>query len=296
MQDTIDLEDLVLGKNIDEVKQLLKDNHGDEIGDEICRFLEVKDLFDWIKVINNAERDVLDSDSFIGTKDLELEGILNFRKILKILSDSDNVSWRDPSRFSVYIYSGLAEAIDSKFDSDREYIEYMEDKNTDEENEKLYELHNSLHSEDEDELMSIIGMFGSKDEYDLKFSKLYSATSRMYDLTIPDESEWDSDPNIGDYVTFSATKDDGSGGKVLLKIKDIKEEELRYSDISDEPVDDDFVLDTRKSLVVENIAHEDDVFEAYENHFLIQDTMETNKLEPRYNDSVTFYKENPLPF
>lgn len=294
MQDTIDLDELVLGKDIGEVKKLIKNNHGDEIGDEICKSLESENLFEWIRVLNESDESVLDSESFIGTKDLELEGILNFGEIIKILSDSDNVGWRDPSRFSVYLYSGLADAIESKFESDREFIEYME-VNTDEDVEKLYDIHDMLYNEDDDK-MTMIRMFISEDEYDLKFSELYASTASMYSLTIPDESKWDSEPSIGDYAVFSATKDDGTGGKVLLRIKDIEEQELKHSDVSDEPVDDDFVLDTRKNIIVENIAHEDDVFEAYDNHFLIQDTMETNKLEPRYNDSVTFYKENPLPF
>jgi hypothetical protein len=293
MQDTIDLNDLVIGKDVDEVKEMMRDNYGDEIGDEICIFLESHNLFEWIRVLNESQNDVLDSESFIGTKDLELESILNFRGVLKILSDSDDVSWRDPGNFSVYTYSALAESIDSKFDSDKEYIEYMEE-NTNEDVEELYEVYDNLYNNKDE--MTIVNMFASGDDYDLEFSELYSSVSEMYSLTAADKSEWDSDPNVSDYAVFSATKDDGTGGKVLLRIKDIEVEELKYSDVSDEPVEDDFVLDTRKNLVFENVAHEDEVSEAYSDHFLLQDTMETNKLSPRHENSLEFYEENPLPF
>lgn len=293
MKDTIDLSELVFESGVGEYKENIRNQYGEEIGSKICSNLEEKNLFEWINVLSRKD-DILDRSSFIGTKDLEIDSILEYEKLLNILHSSETVNWKDPLNFIIVLYRTLGDMIERKFDTDSQFIDYISN-NTDMDDEGLdsiRDMHGDLYNNSSNLAVNLFS--DNEKDYDSKIAKLYISVSNMYKTILP--SHWDNEPEIGDYVVFSAMKED-KGGKILLKIEDIEKLDYKMSDIIEsKSLEDDIVLEKQQNIIVRNVAHEDKVYNAYKNHFLLQDKLETNTLEPDRKSNVTFHKNNPLPF
>lgn len=295
----MDLEDFVYNKTGSEVRESFKENYGDRIATPIVKELDEFNLFDWFDVVYENRDSVTELDSVIGTKDLDVEELLNDKELFKTLAESDETEWIDPLYFSIVMFAELAKVIEDEFESDEEFIAYLKEQNdlSEEEAETIEELHESIQDsdEDEDEEGMLLDLFvGDSEEFQLEFASLFDRIATLMGLGIP--PQWSSEPpQVGEYIVYTI-EGEGKTGRIVLKVVDMETNEMWLSDLVEDVSDEeDILLEQISSPVVENIASEEEVTEIYKNHYLLQDINETNTLEPDVEDDIEVFDENPLP-
>lgn len=287
---TVDMEDYLFEYDSAEWKKQLTNRFGSYLADPVIKQLESKNLFDWIDILHKNRDDILDTDNVIGTKDLELEELLDRDEVMRLLIDSKNTSYLSAIKFSGTLYSGLANQIDSRFDNSEEYIDYLvQESDHDIEKQELLDKINSTE----------LGVPFVQSDLDCEIAQFFDEIGLHFQGQIPG---WKTeDIESYDYLVKNVTKNGyDEGGKIVFKIENTITDNIMLSDILEDVKEnstEDEIIDTYISDIEGYvITYDSIVIEMYEKHiYATKDKNELCKIDFTEEESVEFYNKNPLP-
>lgn len=295
----IDLDELDFsGKEA--TRESMRDKYRGTPFESIVIKLDSYDLFDWFDVLAENRDKITDLENVIGTKDLELSGIISESEFIRVLAESDKAEWNDPMVFiSVYCLA-LAEIIENEFESDEEFITYLREEIgvSERGEEQLVELQEEM-SEAESEKPGMMDLFVRKD-FNSDLAKRLSFVGGMLGM-ISVGSKWDKEPEIGQYLVWGVSKPDHEVEGtyyVAVKVVEKNEEPIMLDEVVEEEVseEDNVQVDLYTTVEVETIAYEPEVLELYPAHFLVnEDPNETSEVGPQREPEFEIYDESPLP-
>lgn len=279
---TIQINNILFEKNSEQLKQELRDTHGSLINNTID-VLEEENLFNWIDVLYESRQKDIDKFS---SKDFIQGSVMSYTDIVKILYNSDKARWNDPTKFGYTLYMKLADSINTKFESDEEYIKYLE-KNTELTERKIDNIkreYKKLNFQDRD--------YQIYEEYQSKFVKLYLTVS--LELSEFNISQIDKRPQKGQYIIYNPqTHDNVTDGKVVLEVIDSETvNRVFLSDLTQEISKDDeedFLLQEVQESVLKTLDYEGNKL-----FHLFSEEGQFNLRLSAEQKSVTVCDENPL--
>lgn len=288
---TIDLGCSFLDENSVVYKERLVENYGSDVANPVINDLESENLFDWIDLFCENKETILETDNVIGTKDLELEELLDEDEAIRILIDSDKTSYDSVVRFSSILYTGLANQIDKRFDSSEKYANYLLEEeciNKDEKEEFLDEISSDNY-----------GIQFIESDLDSKVARLYDKTGFYFEMSLVG---WDTD-EIGsyDYLVQTVEKEGyDKDGQIAFKIENTVTDNVMLSDILDgieeDSAEDEIIDSYIGNIECYVIAYESIVTDMYKNHkYATKDENELCEIDFTEEDKIDFYHKNPLP-
>lgn len=286
----VDLDDFLFKYDPEKWKNELVKSYGSDIADPIIEDLESENLFKWVDLFYENSDDILETDNVIGTKDLELDELLDRDEVMRLLIESDDSSYLSGIKFSSILYTGLANQIDKRFDTSEEYVDYLIEK-TDQEIDKE-EFLDKINS-------GKLGVPFIKSDLDSELARVFDELGFYFQTQIPG---WNKD-DIGsyNYLIKTVTKNGyDEGGKIVFKIENTITDNIMLSDILEDVEEnstEDEIIDTYISYIeCYVITYDSIVIEMYENHrYATKDKNELCKIDFTEEESVEFYNKNPLP-
>lgn len=286
----VDLDDLLFECDSKKWKNEFVKSYGSDIADPIIKDLESENLFNWVDLFYENSDDILETDNVIGTKDLELDELLDRDEVMRLLIESDDSSYLSGIKFSSILYTGLANQIDKRFDTSEEYVDYLIEK-TDQEIDKE-EFLDKINS-------GKLGVPFMKSDLDSELARAFDELGSYFHTQIPG---WNKD-NIGryNYLIKTVTKDEyNENGKIVFNIDNIVTDNIMLSDMLEnveKNSDEDEIIDTFVDYIeCYVITYDSIVTDMYKNHkYATKNKNELCEIDFTEENSVEFYDENPLP-
>lgn len=264
----------------------LETNYKNTVFSGIGDVLREQSSLDWLDILEDNY--TMEDDTVILGNYAPFDRIMDVEKVLEILDMVPETNWYSIHKTEIVHFREIATRIESNFDTDSEFIEYMNAHNIN---------HLMFYFDDLTEQYGHLTDEFDVQEDELYFSKFYRSRSISLETELQSTLWRSCYPSVGSYVVFTITPMQIHVEDDSKPAESVTEEYKLVAKVVDKQIETETVRNCYSVditvFTVTPISYDSTILDLYPNHHIIKP--KGGELRPIKQGMIEVYDENPLP-